>query len=95
MVKAIFFDAKDTLGYVDRPGHLVTYKPSTQTLLETVGGTLGCRIGIITNLPKNVDSAAGLKMITDAGIAGFLDPAGFITNHDASDDKIRREWSST
>lgn len=87
VIKAIFFDAKDTLGYVDRPGHLVTYKPSTQTLLETVGGTLGCRIGIITNLPKNVDSAAGLKMITDAGIAGFLDPAGFITNHDAGADK--------
>ncbi len=87
MIKAIFFDAKDTLGYVDRPGHLVTYKPSTETLLETVGGTIGCRIGIITNLPRDVDSAAGLKMITDAGIAGFLDPAGFVTNHDAGADK--------
>jgi putative intracellular protease/amidase/hemerythrin-like domain-containing protein len=42
---------------------------------------------IITNLPANVDSAAGLKMITDAGIARHLDPAGFVTNHDAGADK--------
>ena len=29
-IKVVFFDARDTLGEVDRPGHLVPYRPSTE-----------------------------------------------------------------
>ena len=86
-IRAMFFDARDTLGYVDRPGHLVTYKPSTEELLKSVQGVLACRVGIITNLPSDVSSATGLTMMTDAGVTPFLDPDGFITNHDAGFDK--------
>jgi len=34
-VEVVFFDARDTLGEVDRPGHLVPYRPSTEKLLST------------------------------------------------------------
>lgn len=82
-IKAIFFDVRDTLGYVDRPGHLVPYKPSTVDLLQTVQGPIGARIGLITNLPKDVSAAAGRRMIEDAGILKFVDPQGLVINHDA------------
>lgn len=81
-IKAIFFDVKDTLGYVDRPGHLVTYKPSTIDLLQTAQAPLALRVGIITNLPRDLSAEAGRRMIADAGIAKFIDPAGLIINHE-------------
>lgn len=86
-VKAIFFDVKDTLGYVDAPGHLVTYKPSTVDLLQTVQAPLGARIGIITNLPKDLSAEAGRRMIQDAGILKFVDPDGLVINHEVGFDK--------
>lgn len=86
-VKAIFFDVKDTLGYVDAPGHLVTYKPSTVDLLHMVQATLGARIGIITNLPRDLSADAGRRMIDAAGILKFVDPQGLVINHEAGLDK--------
>lgn len=86
-VKAIFFDVKDTLGYVDRPGHLVTYKPSTADLLQTVQAQIGARIGIITNLPRDLSAAAGRRMLDESGILKFLDPQGVIINHEVGLDK--------
>jgi len=86
-IKAVFFDVKDTLGYIDRPGHLVAYKPSTFDLLQTVQTKIGARIGIITNLPKDVSAEAGRRMISDAGIMKYLDPAGLIINHEVGIDK--------
>jgi len=44
----VFFDVRDTLGEVDRPDHLLPYRPSTRKLLEAVE-TLGARLGAITN----------------------------------------------
>ncbi|WP_156455619.1 HAD-IA family hydrolase [Sphingomonas sp. CCH5-D11] len=86
-ISAILFDVKDTLGYVDRPGHLVIYKPSTMDLLRTCKEILRFRIGIITNLPADVLALAGRKMIEEAGIAEFVDPDGLVINHDVGVDK--------
>ena len=52
-IKAIFFDARDTLGEVDRPGHFIPYRPSTEQLLDGVKNQIKVRIGIITNVPSD------------------------------------------
>ncbi len=97
-LKAIFFDARDTLGEVDRPGHLVPFRPTTERLLEAVKA-IGLQIGVITNLPDNVSSDAGRKMVTEAvlsqdaatgtfkTIGDFIPAANIVTNHDAGVDK--------
>ncbi|QCO00110.1 hypothetical protein D3093_33170 (plasmid) [Azospirillum argentinense] len=86
LAKAAFFDIRDTLGIVDRKGHLVPYRPTSKFLLESMS-TIGLRVGLITNLPADVSSADGFAMVQDAGFAGFIDPDGFVTNHDAGVDK--------
>jgi hemerythrin-like domain-containing protein len=89
----IFFDLRDTLGEVDRPGHLVPYRPSTEKLLSAMKD-LGLRIGIITNLPDDVSSEAGHKMIEEVVLSvdesghevrltDFLDKDGIVVNHEA------------
>src|ERR1051325_7109343 len=97
-LRAIFFDARDTLGSVDRPGHLVPYRPTTEQLLESVKA-LGIKIGCITNLPDNVSAEAGKKMITEAvlsedpasgrlrTIGDYIPAEHILTNHEAGVDK--------
>ena len=86
-IEFVFFDIRDTLGYIDRPGHLVPYRPTTDRLLETVKGAIGLKIGIITNLPGSVTADQGRKLLDDAGITSYLEPAGIIINHDAGSSK--------
>src|SRR5215216_4938669 len=86
-IEVIFFDIRDTLGEVDRPGHLVPYKPSTDSLLKAIKGVVGIRIGVITNLPEGVTAADGRKMLDEAGITPYLDPKGLVINHDAGASK--------
>lgn len=88
--RVVFFDVRGTLGEVDRPGHLVVYKPSTEQLLEGVK-SIGGRRGIIMNLPSDVSAEQGRKMLDDAGITPYLEPAGIIINHDAPVDKPQAE----
>jgi len=91
----VFFDARDTLGEVDRPGHLIPYRPSTAQLLEAVSTQLKLRIGVITNLPADVTAAMGHQMVRDAvldekaggerlTIGDFIKDDDIITNHEAS-----------
>ena len=49
-IEAVFFDARDTLGEVGSPGHLIPYRPSTEQLL-TACRDFGVKLGVITNLP--------------------------------------------
>lgn len=86
MAKAAFCDIRDTLGIVDRKGHLVLYKPTSIDLLKALK-EMGLRVGLITNLPPDVSSEVGFQMVKDAGIAEFIDAQGFVTNHDAKADK--------
>ncbi len=89
-IDVVFFDVRDTLGEVDRPGHLILY-PSSLKMLDTLKNNIGYRIGVITNLPKEVTSEMGRKMLADAGITPFLDPDGIIINHDVGVDKPNPE----
>jgi len=89
--EAVFFDIRDTLGVVDRTGHMVKYKPTTDLLLEAMKQVVGLRIGLITNLPQNVSSDEGKAMVKEAGIWPFLDARGWVTNHDAGVDKPKPE----
>src|SRR4051812_34781182 len=98
-IKVVFFDARDTLGEVDRPGHLVPYRPSTEKLLAAMSRDVKLKIGVITNLPADVSAEQGRAMVTGAvlsqdpatqklrTIGDYIDPANVITNHDAGVDK--------
>lgn len=86
-VKAVFFDIRDTLGVVDRKGHLVKYKPSTDHLLDAMKQAVGLRIGLITNLPADVSHEDGMTMVKDAGIWDYIDPLGFVSNKTAGAEK--------
>jgi hemerythrin-like domain-containing protein/histidinol phosphatase-like enzyme len=93
-IKVIFFDARDTLGEVDRPGHLLPYRPSTEKLLSAMKN-VGMRMGVITNLPKEISAEQGRKMVRDAvlsetpmlTIGDFIPESHVVTNHDAGSDK--------
>ncbi|GAA1121933.1 HAD-IA family hydrolase [Kitasatospora arboriphila] len=90
---AVFFDLRDTLGDVDRPGHLALYRPSTEILLHAVRDPVGLRVGVITNLPAEVSAEQGHRMIAEAVVtendgsvvhlADVLDPHGIVINHEA------------
>jgi HAD superfamily hydrolase (TIGR01509 family) len=94
LIRAVFFDARDTLGEVDRPGHLVPYRPSTEKLLVAMKG-LGHRLGVITNLPAELTTEQGKQMITGAvlsesprlTIGDFIAAENIITNHEAGCNK--------
>ena len=86
-IKVIFVDVKDTLGYIESPGKLVTFKPTTERLLKTLKETLALRIGIITNLPSSVSAEKGREMLNEAGITELIDEELLIINHDVNLDK--------
>jgi hemerythrin-like domain-containing protein len=101
-VDVVFFDVRDTLGEVDRPGHLVPYQPSTHKLL-TAMRNIGYRVGVITNLPDNVSAEQGRAMIMEAVVqesqngrpavtmGEFIDRNGIVINHEAGVDKPNPE----
>jgi beta-phosphoglucomutase-like phosphatase (HAD superfamily)/hemerythrin-like domain-containing protein len=91
-VQVVFFDARDTLGEVDRPGHLVPYRPSTEKLLSSMKEA-GLTIGVITNLPEDVAADQGRSMVVDAvlnenggerivRIGDFIDADHVFINHE-------------
>jgi haloacid dehalogenase-like hydrolase/hemerythrin HHE cation binding domain-containing protein len=95
-VKVVFFDVRDTLADVDRPGHLAPYRPSTENLLEAMKEVVGLRIGVIWNLPDGVTAQQGREMLRDAVLSenghrktldDFIDPSGAVFNHDAGRNK--------
>jgi hemerythrin-like domain-containing protein/beta-phosphoglucomutase-like phosphatase (HAD superfamily) len=86
-IKIAFLDIRDTLGYVDRPGHLVLFKPTTLQLLKSLKDEIGLRIGIITNLPENVSHEEGVKMLDEAKLLDYVDREDIISNHLAKEAK--------
>src|SRR4051812_15997746 len=81
-----FFDIGGTLGNVDDAGRFAAFA-SSEPLLKVFRDTLGLRIGVITNLPPEMNSARVKKLLDQAGLGAFLDPQGLVTNHDAQADK--------
>jgi HAD superfamily hydrolase (TIGR01509 family) len=52
---------------------------------------LGLRIGIITTLGTQLTNAQALDMLEQAGLKQFLDPQGFVSDHDAGVAKPKPE----
>ena len=86
-IKVAFLDIKDTLGYIDKPGHLVLFKPTTLQLLKSLKDEIGLRIGIITNLPENVSHEDGIKMLEEAKLLDYVNKEDIISNHLANGEK--------
>lgn len=86
-IKTVFLDVRDTLGYVDRPGHLVLFKPSTRQFLQSLKNDMKVRIGVITNLPSNVSHEQGVAMLKEAGILDYVNEADVVSSHEAGAEK--------
>jgi FMN phosphatase YigB (HAD superfamily) len=82
-VEFIFFDIGGTLGERNpATGKLVPF-PSTVGLLTSVRDEMGLRIGLITTL-GSLTNAQGRDLVTQAGLSGFFDPHGFVSEHDVN-----------
>jgi FMN phosphatase YigB (HAD superfamily) len=79
----IFFDIGGTLGERDPSSNKLVSYPSSALLLKSLREDVGLRIGIITTLGPQLTNADGLALLHEAGLDGFLDPNGFISDHDA------------
>jgi len=65
-----FFDIRNTLGVVDRKGHLIRFRPSVDDLLKSVKAMQGARLAVITNVPPGVDAS---QMLRDAGLDSYFE----------------------
>lgn len=65
-----FFDVRNTLGVVDRTGHLIRFRPSADELLRSLKALPGVRLAVITNVPPGVDAKA---MLAGAGLDGYFE----------------------
>lgn len=81
-IDIVFFDIGGTLGDRNAAGKLIPF-PSSVGLLKAMREQLGLRVGIITTLGEGLSNAAGLALLREAGLDRFIDPRGFISDHDA------------
>jgi len=80
-VKCVFFDIGGTLGERNQTTGKLQLFPSSLPMLTAIRDLMGLRIGIITTLgPLNNDQ--GRALLAQAGVAPFLDPHGFVSEHD-------------
>lgn len=82
-VEFIFFDIGGTLGERDAANNALIPFPSSATLLKDLRQLVGVRIGIITTL-GNLSNSQGKALLQQAGLASFLDPQGFVSEHDTN-----------
>jgi FMN phosphatase YigB (HAD superfamily) len=85
----VFFDIGGTLGERNAAtGDFVPF-PTSAGLMQSMRD-LGLRVGIITTL-GTLTNTDGLALLKKAGLKTFLDPDGFISEHDAGIAKPNRE----
>lgn len=83
-IEFVFFDIGGTLGERDPlTGALVPF-PTTVKLLTAVRDVMLVPIGVITTLGP-LTNAQGLALLQQAGLAGFLAPNGFVSEHDVGE----------
>jgi beta-phosphoglucomutase-like phosphatase (HAD superfamily) len=83
----VFFDIGGTLGDRDQSsGKLIPF-PSSARMLRALREQVGLRIGIITTLGPGLENHDGLALLREAGLDGFLDPEGFVSDHDVPQNK--------
>jgi len=80
-IEMVFFDIGGTLGERDpATGKLIPF-PSSATLLATIRDVIDVRIGIMTTLGP-LSNSQGRTLLEQAGLMGFLDSQGFVSEHD-------------
>jgi FMN phosphatase YigB (HAD superfamily) len=79
-IEVVFFDIGGTLGIAGVEG--LTPFPGSAELLRDLRDVIGLRIGIITTLGNQLTNDDALAMLRQAGLAPFIDPRGFVSDHD-------------
>jgi FMN phosphatase YigB (HAD superfamily) len=83
LVAFVFFDIGGTLGERDQAtGRLIPF-PSSPIMLTAVRN-IGLRVGVITTLGP-MSNNQGKALLQQAGLSGFLDPQGFVSEHDVGE----------
>jgi FMN phosphatase YigB (HAD superfamily) len=82
-IDVVFFDIGGTLGERHPTTGLFKSFPSSAGLLKAMREVVGLRIGAITTLGPGLTNTEGLALLQGAGLAQFLDPQGFVSDHDA------------
>ena len=80
-IECVFFDIGGTLGERDPATQKLIPFPSSAKLLTAVRDGIGLRVGIITTLGA-LSNSQGRALLEEAGLSGFLDPQGFVSEHD-------------
>lgn len=80
-IEFVFFDIGGTLAEFDQPANKLVPFPSSVGLLKAMKD-LGLRVGIITTLGTQLTNQQGLDLLHKAGLDGFLDPLGFVSDKD-------------
>ena len=79
-IEFVFFDIGGTLGDPDPAAQRLIPYVGTLSLLTRIRDLLKVRMGIITTL-GSLSNEDGLQLLTDAGLAGFFERAGFVSEH--------------
>jgi len=82
-IEFVFFDIGGTLGERAQTGNALEPFPSSAKLLKALHDVVGLRIGVITTLGPDLSNTDGLALLHGAGLDQFIDPHGFISDHDA------------
>jgi FMN phosphatase YigB (HAD superfamily) len=83
MIEVVFFDIGGTLLERDPSSGAVRPFASSRGLLSAARDVLGLRVGVITNLGRDLTDEQGLALLRGAGLAEFLDPSGFVSDRAA------------
>jgi FMN phosphatase YigB (HAD superfamily) len=79
-IDIFLFDIGGTLGLAGANG--LTPFPGSAELLRDLRDIVGLRVGIITTLGTQLTNADAMAMLQQAGLAPFIDPQGFVSDHD-------------
>jgi FMN phosphatase YigB (HAD superfamily) len=82
-IDAVFFDIGGTLGDRDANTGVFHAYPSSAGVLEKMRDVVGLRVGTITTLGGLMSDDEARAMLGAAGLAQFLDPAGFVSDNSA------------
>jgi FMN phosphatase YigB (HAD superfamily) len=88
ILNAMFFDIGGTLGTVEPTSLTLQLFPDTIAILSAARA-LGLRLGVITNVARDVDKDRIRAMLAEARIVQFFDEQGFITSTEAGSFKPR------
>jgi FMN phosphatase YigB (HAD superfamily) len=83
VIEVAFFDIGGTLLRRAPTGGGFLPFASSRGLLSAARDALGLRVGVITNLGRDLTDEEGLALLEDAGLAEFLDPVGFVSDRAA------------